>query len=104
MKNPERVVLETLQGGSKWTKQTYEDGGGRMCLVGAARKKRCASKLSNLAAVIKEQYPERTFDPAPISSSSGTVIAFNDHAKTTWADVERVLEKAALRRDEMLAD
>lgn len=30
------------------------------------------------------------------------IIAFNDHEDTTWEDVERLLEKAAAKQNEML--
>jgi hypothetical protein len=44
-----------------------------------------------ISKVIAEQYPERR---------GRGMARFNDHPRTTWADVEAVLEKAEQRLDE----
>lgn len=78
-----------------WCKDVAETGDGRRCLLGAG----VAAGYSTddcfaLHAVAKEQYPERLRLRTDLSPAA----AFNDHPDTTFADVERVIEKAAIRR------
>lgn len=51
-----------------------------------------------LANIIRENYPERVAGGEEASES--VIIAFNDHSDTTFADVERVFEKAEVAWDE----
>lgn len=60
---------------------------------------RSAEAVTVLAAVIKEQFPERVH-PAHMDTPRDAVVAFNDHPDTTFADVERMFEKAELAWDE----
>ena len=48
--------------------------------------------LTAIHRVVMAQYPER-IDP----------VDFNNHETTTWDDLERVVEKAAIAQDEILA-
>ena len=93
-----------------WTKDAFTDDGGRHCLQGALYEahgmRACAgtphmrlrlrqdlaADVALVNAVVAAEYPERY----------GAVGAsrFNDHPETTLEDVVRVLEKAAVRRDE----
>lgn len=54
-----------------------------------------------LAEIIKANYPERVGDstnaPAPY-----VIMRFNDHADTTFGDVERMFEKAEVAWDERI--
>lgn len=50
-----------------------------------------------LDEIVEEQYPERTG-----TFAHHTVVAFNDDGRTTFADVERVFEKAAVRASEIV--
>ena len=87
-----------------WTKHAFTDDNGQHCLQGALYDAYglCPSRVTGeLAAdvrllnqTIEEQYPER-FGAVGISR-------FNDHPETTLEDVIRVLEKAAVRKDELL--
>lgn len=45
-------------------------------------------------AVVMEQFPDR---------GNGSIVDFNDHPDTTFEDIELVLTKAAIRRDEAVA-
>lgn len=103
MTNHIRRAIEILAR-TGWTKNTFTDEEGRHCLQGALYDAYgvCPSRVTGeLAAdvrlvneTIEEQYPER-YGAVGISR-------FNDHADTTIADVVRVLEKAAVRKDELL--
>jgi hypothetical protein len=92
-----------------WAQDSFTDDEGRHCLQGAlyetyglapltARRTPCpvsgelADDIRLLNRVIAEQYPDRT---------GGVGISrFNDHPETTVDDVLRVMEKAAVARDE----
>lgn len=90
-------VLERLRG-SGWVKGERSDGAHRTCLVGAYAQELYGrpdaaislSRLSILQQVIADQYPDRFRVGDPL-----IVSRFNDDDRTTWLDVERVLEKAA---------
>jgi len=94
-----------------WAKGAFTDSGGRHCLQGALYEAHAvvptnaadialplpadlAADVALVNDVIAEQYPER-FGAVGVSR-------FNDHDETTVDDVLRVLEKAAVRRDEQL--
>lgn len=94
-----------------WTQGRFTDDSGRHCLQGALYEAhRCqprtpgrlghsvsgalAADLRLMNETIEAEYPER-FGAVGVSR-------FNDHPDTTIDDVVRVLEKAALRRDEAI--
>lgn len=94
---------------SGWTQGRFTDESGRHCLQGALyeahgcmprRPGRLGHTLAGeLAAdvrllneTIAAEYPERM--------GAVGISRFNDHPETTIEDVVRVLEKAAVRRDE----
>lgn len=110
MLNTIRTALDVLSKRG-WTKDAFTDQDGRHCLQGAlyeahllalpAEKQPGVPVTEPLAAdirlvneVIEDQYPER--------SGGIGVSRFNDHPETTVEDVVRVLEKAAVRKDEQL--
>lgn len=71
-----------------------EDDNGSNCMMTAvtfARAMLPQRTLAALANVITEQYPERT--RADAYSPRDRIVFFNDHADTTFEDVERVFEK-----------
>lgn len=104
MTNHIRRALEVLAS-TGWTKHAFTDDGGRHCLQGALYDAYglCPDKVTGELAddvrivnqMIEEQYPDR-FGAVGISR-------FNDHPETTLEDVVRVLEKAAIRKDELLS-
>ena len=55
-------------------------------------------ELAILDAVSLEQFPER----AKLRSWDNPTFAVNDNAETTFDDIERIMEKAALRLDEIV--
>lgn len=96
-----------------WCKGSMEKTDGSVCLLGAARAAHVQEErnpgwhyspaITALSKVIQEQYPERvtgaTEEPIPGIPWVGDydhVWIFNDHADTTYEDIERVLEKAAV--------
>lgn len=96
---------------SGWTKGTFRDEESRLCLQGAlyevhglmpACERPMLGPLSDELArdvalvnrVLEEQYPER-FGAVGVSR-------FNDHPDTTLDDILRVLDKAAVAKDELL--
>ena len=110
MTNTIREAIRVLSG-SGWTKGTFTDGAGRHCLQGAlfeahgicaAGDQQVGRRVSGELAtdvrlvneVIREQFPERV---GGVGASR-----FNDHPDTTVDDVTRVMEKAAVRKDERL--
>jgi hypothetical protein len=93
--NPVEHVRANLgRDGKRWHKGSLDGPGESMCLIGA-----CMSALTRLAIgpiveVVGEQYPDR------VRAYYKAIPSFNDHPDTTWADVERVLDKASARWDE----
>jgi hypothetical protein len=81
-----------------WLQVEFGDRGvpGPACLMALYSRKDILSPSTYrvMQAVIAEQYPERWY------GYSETVMGFNDHRDTTFADIERVLEKTAVRLDE----
>jgi len=93
-----------------WTKDAFTDADGRHCLQGALYEAygvnscaasrhlrlRLAGELARdmrlVNEVVASEYPDRF---GGVGASR-----FNDHPETTLEDVVRVLEKAAVRRDE----
>lgn len=103
----EAIALLASRG---WTQGRFVDDGGSHCLQGAlyaaygCTPRRPGETVTGLLAAdirlinetIAAEYPER-YGAVGISR-------FNDHPATTIDDVVRVLEKSALRRDEVLPD
>ena len=96
--NPFEWVLDRLRE-KGWMKGSFGPTHGPNCLVGASQNvplpgigwERLCDRVD---MVVKEQYPERR------KGSLATVPNFNDHPDTTFSDVERVLEKAAVKWEE----
>jgi hypothetical protein len=101
-------ALERLEDGNKWTKFTaYHDDA--RCILGAignsmdgdymTAAKKAEKDVAAVAAVIRDQFPDRLKGHEVTSVSICRV--FNDNLLTTWDDVRTVLEKAAISRDEV---
>lgn len=73
----------------------------RICMVDAVhalvRQESDMSCLYRWGAIIWQEYPERITSPMCCNG----IPAFNDHPDTTWADVERILEKAIALEEEL---
>lgn len=96
-----------------WHKGGFEAADGGMCMLGANRWVHCGTTsilhpgledatrtdTEAMMAVIVEQFPDRIRS----NSSIYQVADFNNHKDTTFEDVQRVLEKAAIRTDEVLS-
>ncbi len=110
MTNTIREAIRVLSRAG-WAKDTFTDGAGRHCLQGALYEAHGICPVDTRAAVrpvsgelaadvrlvnevIRDQFPERV---GGIGASR-----FNDHPDTTVEDVVKVLEKAAVRKDEQL--
>ena len=96
----------TLTGPGKWTKdQFHTPKGVRHCLIGAMFGQLAGTgydtdatpEVSILVEVITDQYPERTW-----GRNTGAIIMFNDHRDTKFADVDRVLDKAVVKSQELI--
>lgn len=108
MANRIREAIEVLARRG-WTQGTFTDETGRHCLQGALyeahgcqprKPGHCTTADAHVAAdlrlvneTIAAEYPDRV--------GAVGVSRFNDHPETTIDDVVRVLEKSAIRRDEM---
>lgn len=57
-----------------------------------------------LADIIREQFPDRAswMSASGESTPESIIVGFNDHPDTTFADVERVFEKAEVAWDERI--
>ena len=94
-----------------WTRGRFSDEAGQHCLQGALYEAhgRCPNRPGHLGRTIRgelaadirlvneiiaAEYPDRM--------GAVGVSRFNDHPETTIDDVVRVLEKAAVRRDEAI--
>lgn len=64
------------------------------------RTKKRVRDLRILGDICKEQYPDRM--PFPQPTHGEAIIGFNDHPKTTEQDIYTVLDKAAMRLEEMV--
>lgn len=106
IENPYRKALEFLDGGKRWYQGELRLWDGdrivKACLIGAIKyngiySDECATILTN---IIIAEYGDK-LDPWLIRNYPFLVTAwFNDHYATTFADVEKVLEKAAVSWDE----
>lgn len=111
MANRIREAIEVLARRG-WTKDAFTDDDGRHCMQGALYEAHgvavsgCVSHLRYRVAgdmaedlrllneIVQSEYPDRF-------GGVGT-SRFNDHPETTVDDVVRVMEKAAVRRDEQI--
>lgn len=97
--NPFEKVLDRLRE-KGWQKGWFGDHRGPNCLVGAHMNTYCSTIkqfkqwTDNLIPILLAQYPDR------IKGSMAEIPNFNDHPDTTFTDVERVLEKAAVKWEE----
>ncbi len=108
MTNTIREAIRVLSR-TGWTKDAFTDDSGRHCLqgalyeayglcaldsrgVGVRLSRELAEDVRLVNDVIEAQFPER-FGGIGVSR-------FNDHPDTTIEDVVRVMEKAAVRKDE----
>ncbi len=108
MTNTIREAIRVLSRAG-WTKDAFTDSSGRHCLQGAlyeshglrpfdgrhmglALTSEMADDVRLVIEVIGTEFPERT--------GGVGVSSFNDHPETTMEDVVRVMEKAAVRKDE----
>lgn len=96
--NPFEKVLDRLRerGWMKGDYWYYDNVHGPTCMLGAAIQTGVSSDLLEIKVptIIQAQYPER------FTRHGAVVPFFNDHPDTTLADVERVLEKAAVKWEE----
>lgn len=109
--NAARTIYNGFQNGKRWIKGDYWSGDS-MCLVGALAEflyhgdtaadtvNRDATAKA-MAAIITEQYPDRISSVDVAYGAGNKIIDFNDHPDTTWMDVDRVLEKLAVKLEEM---
>lgn len=105
-----RQAIEVLAGRG-WTQGAFTDEGGRHCLQGALYEAHGVCPLRR-GSVVGPLPPDLAADVALVNEVVGAnyperfggvgVSRFNDHPETTVDDVVRVLEKAAVRRDEVL--
>lgn len=104
-----RAALEVLRvphkkspWGTSWAKNKFHTADGqRHCILGSLyyvtsgdkdsmNPERTEKDQNAIRKIIREHFPERySFIPG-----------FNDHPKTQWEDVEMVMEKAAVLREE----
>lgn len=96
--NPFEKVLDRLRE-KGWAKGRGGDSHGPNCIIGALGRELSTSLTkiaeSFLAPVILDQYPGQL-----TKRGSRILVRFNDHPDTTFTDVERVLEKAAVKWEE----
>ena len=94
--NPFEKVLDRLRE-KGWMQGDFGKGSGPNCLVGAAKEalgRGWVPVIKELDKTVEAQYAERRLGRlCPIPN-------FNDHPDTTFTDVERVLEKAAVKWEE----
>lgn len=94
MENPITQMLQLIRDRG-WTQHQYENKKGSLCIYGAHDQlgPRSHATLQIIRQTIKEQFPKY--------ESSGTIIvSFNDSCDRRIADIEMVLEKAAVKYDE----
>lgn len=94
--NPFEKVLDRLRE-KGWMKHNFGTENGPNCIRGAALKKGVPGwdfLIPALTPIIMDQYRDRVW------GGIECVASFNDHPDTTFADVERVLEKAAVKWEE----
>jgi hypothetical protein len=104
-------ALDKLRGkgaaGHRWVKGHFRTRNGwyeeSYCMLGSLgftgfSQAQYDRDVDTIAEVIREQFPERVMT----TDSAHLVAHFNDMDSTTWTDVEKVMEKAAIKRDEVL--
>lgn len=86
-----------------WNKDILVNAEHEVCLWGAITMIRRASSAlpETLKDIIAEQFPERSHidNDCPVSHF---IMEFNDHADTTYTDVNTILDKASMRLEEMV--
>lgn len=88
--NPFEAVLDRLRE-KGWTKHSLGTPSGPNCLLGANMfLKTNINFYDSFWPIAEAEYPNR----------GGMVSSFNNHPDTTFADVERVLEEAAVKWEE----
>lgn len=94
-KNPFEGVLDRLRE-KGWRKDGLGDDEGPNCLYGGQIQSGADYNIFRnvLTPIITDQYPDR------VCNDLTTIVPFNNHPDTTFADVERVLEKAAVKWEE----
>lgn len=100
--NPFEKVLDRLRE-KGWNQGNYGPTAGPNCILGAFMYELSLREcelwgdecIEGLETVLLEQYWERT-----VKGDMTHVPNFNDHPDTTFADVEKVLEKAAVKWEE----
>lgn len=110
----ETTVLQTMNENlpthRSWTKGALVSPSGRRCMFGSVvgdNNSAFVQLLSHpvsdlLFDVIKEQYPDRISKRRKGLTSGDHVMNFNDHAKTSFDDVKRVIEKGLAKASESL--
>lgn len=94
--NPFEKVLDRLRE-KGWHKGSLGSTLGPNCIYGAAVELRLTQGIDGLIPVIRSQFPDRLVQMPDYHHPGPT---FNDHPDTTFSDVERVLEKAAVKWEE----
>lgn len=106
-------ALDRLDEGRKWGKGSGNKDGKR-CILGAIGNSDTGDYISCVihtlggmdaaevvADVVRSQFPDRLM-PHPDITCISICRQFNDDPDTEWNDVSLVLEKAAIRQDEVL--
>lgn len=93
--NPFEKVLDRLRE-KGWMKGESGDDAGPNCIMGAYCRVWKFGPDQMIGQIARDQYPDR------VGWHENLVEAaqFNDHPDTTFSDVERVLEKAAVKWEE----
>lgn len=93
--NPFEIVLDRLRE-KGWQKGDFGPSEGPNCIYGAitAVEVNFHAVDASVVKIVGEQFSDRTL----LKEHKG--VAFNDHPDTTFTDVERVLEKAAVKWEE----
>ena len=93
--NPFEKVLDRLRE-KGWTKKQFGESEGPNCIRGAAGYSGLSvwtDVIGPLRPIVQAEYKDRLGD-------TEIIAGFNDHPDTTFSDVERVLEKAAVKWEE----
>ena len=101
--NPFEKVLDRLRE-KGWQKGGFGIAEGPNCIRGAAYEVNIDQDLvfggylddKPIINIVKDQYPHCI----PVRPGREMISFFNDHPDTTFSDVERVLEKAAVKWEE----
>lgn len=98
--NPFEKVLDRLRE-KGWNQKRWGGPEGPNCMYGAIYYTQPGQALSEswmsqmLYHIVGDQYRNRVND-----NMDNRVMLFNDHPDTTFSDIERVLEKAAVKWEE----